>query len=241
MSLTGQNSWEDLAGEVNNDFLGNSFVATINIVEGSRYDFRIRAANKWGFGEFSDLTTILAATVPAQVDQASTSVVSLTGDVKVDWNLPSSRGSEITRYDVEFLTQAAAWLESSYCDGQESSILLTQTCQVPMSEFSGAFGLIQGDLIQVRIKAVNILGTGSPSVVNIIGARVRTVPKQMTAPQLGSDITETQLQLFWTPLAGTDTGDSAITAYELFWDAQSGTTSILLTSQEETSFTQTSL
>ena len=72
---------------------------------------------------------------------------------------------------------SAGWQESSFCDGQDSTILLTQTCQVPMSQFSGPFGLLQAELIQVRIIAVNNLGSGLPSVVNIAGAKVRTVPK----------------------------------------------------------------
>ena len=74
--------------------------------------------------------------------------------------------------------------------------------------------------------AANSVGLGTYSVVNTLGARVRTVPGQMTSPQLGTEVTETQLEILWTELTGADTGNSEILGYQLYWDAQTGTSDI---------------
>lgn len=45
---------------------------------------------------------------------------------------------------------------------------------------------------------------------------------------LGTNNNETQLDLKWTALSGTETGNSAILAYELYWDSNTGNANILL-------------
>ena len=58
----------------------------------------------------------------------------------------------------------------------------------------------------------------------------------MATPNLGSDITETQLQIEWTAMTEPEeTGNSDIIAYELYWDAQTGITDVLLVSTTQLS------
>ena len=88
-----------------------------------------------------------------------------------------------------------------------------------MSEFSDTLNLSFDSLIQVRVSATNSIGNSIYSVVNTIGARVRSVPNQMESPTLGTDITETQLDIRWNALTGASSGNSDIISYQLFWDA----------------------
>lgn len=55
-------------------------------------------------------------------------------------------------------------------------------------------------------------------------------PDKMAPVFLGSNNNETQLELKWTQLSGSQTGNSAITTYELYWDSNTGTANILLKS-----------
>lgn len=82
-----------------------------------------------------------------------------------------------------------------------------------MSEFSETFGLGLDHLIQVRVSAANDIGSSTHSIVNTIGARVRVKPSQMSEPTLGTDVTENQLEILWTALAGASTGNSDILGY----------------------------
>lgn len=47
---------------------------TSGVVSGTPYQFRYRAANKLGWGEFSDTVTVYAAEVPAKPTEISTSI-----------------------------------------------------------------------------------------------------------------------------------------------------------------------
>jgi hypothetical protein len=49
----------------------------------------------------------------------------------------------------------------SQCDGSDPAILAASTCEVTMSTFTGSgFNLILGDLIQVKVRAINEKGAG---------------------------------------------------------------------------------
>ena len=87
--------------------------------------------------------------MPAQINPATTSIESVAGAVRIQWTKPASNGAEITSYKVEFST-SAGWQTSSSCNGI-AEVLLTQTCTVPMSEFSDTLSLTFNELIQVRV------------------------------------------------------------------------------------------
>ena len=75
------------------------------------------------------------------------------------------------------------------------------------------YNLVEGDLIQARIKAENVNGWGDISEVNIIGATVQDVPGTMTAPVKGSATTTTVIQVNWS--AASDNGGATIDSYNL--------------------------
>ncbi len=69
------------------------------------------------------------------------------------------------------------------------------------------------------MSAYNIIGWNVPSEANIDGAKVRTEPVQMGTPTRGSQTTEHQIEVLWTPLTLTDDLRGApIVTYHLQWD-----------------------
>mmetsp|Transcript_9440 Transcript_9440/g.8972 ORF Transcript_9440/g.8972 Transcript_9440/m.8972 type:complete len:254 (+) Transcript_9440:2696-3457(+) len=62
----------------------------------------------------------------------------------------------------------------------------------------------------------------------------------MAAPTLLSN-TDTEITVQWTPLTSTDTGNSAITAYNLYWDNAGGTVNIHLVEDDVTQYTVTGI
>ena len=61
----------------------------------------MRARNIFGWGDFSTVLTVTAATTPAQPVAASTAL-DANGDVVVSWTAPGNRGSAITAYQITF-------------------------------------------------------------------------------------------------------------------------------------------
>ena len=60
-------AYQLLVGGTSN-FNDLSYIVSFGIIEGVEYQIIVKAANRWGIAEqFSDPTTILAATTPSQV------------------------------------------------------------------------------------------------------------------------------------------------------------------------------
>jgi len=107
---------------------------------------------------------------------------------------------------------------------------------------SGSFNLAFDSLVAVRVSGINSIGQGQASSVNTSGARIRRVPSAMTVPSKSfGDMTS--ITLSWTALSSaSDTGNSPITEYNIYWDQGSGgsaTSSIYLGAS--TSYTITGL
>ena len=63
----------------------------------------------------------------------------------------------------------------------------------------------------------------------------------MSSPALGTDNTETHLEITWSELTGEDAGNSEILGYQLYWDSGTGVADIALLEATGTSHVQTSL
>jgi hypothetical protein len=111
--------WYDLIG-LSQDFMLLEHVHSSDIIPGQIYEFQIRAKNKWGWGEWSGVTWIVASTWPEDVAKPVTSIDPTTGGVLIDWAKPDDHSSEIFRYVIEIQSMLSAdtWVqEMDYCDG----------------------------------------------------------------------------------------------------------------------------
>ena len=102
------------------------------IIPGTSYKFRIRAANIHGFGEFSGTITIKAAGLADQVQTVVTSINPVTGGVTIAWIAPHDGSQDISSYLVEIQNAAANnfFEDETTCGGVDPS--LTQ-CTIPMN------------------------------------------------------------------------------------------------------------
>jgi hypothetical protein len=161
------------------NFIGDEYYATAEINAGYTYMIRIRARNYWGWGDFSEIITIKASTVPAQVDTPVTSIEAVTGGIRVTWTEPDNKSDTITAYLIEAQLPSFEWAE--ICDGTDSTIVTNQGCIIPMSTFweASTYNKEYNDLVQFRVTAYNVNGWGESSSPNTEGALVYTVPSYM--------------------------------------------------------------
>jgi len=72
------------------------------LVTGGDYQFRARASNSFGWGAFSNVVTIKADDVPAQIAPVTTSVENIY--TRISWSLPSTtNGAPIIEYAIFIL------------------------------------------------------------------------------------------------------------------------------------------
>jgi hypothetical protein len=82
------------------------------------------------------------------------------------------------------------------------------------------FSYIFDTTVYFKVEAINSLGAGLNSTLNLVGANIRSIPSAMAVPFNGVwGTSETQIMVNWTSLTGANTGNSAILGYELYWDA----------------------
>jgi hypothetical protein len=84
----GSSTWTELVG-LSSDYPGVSYIVASGVASGTTYQFQIKAKNKWGWGAYSSVTSILAASAPSQISAAATSYDSATGGVIIAWSAPS--------------------------------------------------------------------------------------------------------------------------------------------------------
>jgi hypothetical protein len=101
------------------------------------------------------------------------------------------------------------------CPGTNAA--LTE-CLVPIAVLTASpFNLPFDELIVAQVSAYNSYGWGATSAINTAGAKIRRVPDTMGVP-LEVSRTDSTISIRWTALTGVKTGNSPITAYNLYWD-----------------------
>ena len=174
--------WTHLVG-FESDSLDLSYRATGSIIPSHTYQFRIRAQNKWGWGEWSSIVHVKASTWPEVVAEPTTAIDPDNGNVIVTWAAPDARGSDIISYLIEFqdATDPNTWTEDViYCNGAAPEVIAEASCSIPMSRFTSgilAFNYSLGELILVRVTATNEKGSSdAPSAVSTGSATAKVVP-----------------------------------------------------------------
>lgn len=87
----------DLAG-ASTEYLLTTYTLSSGPVAGGEYGFRYRAANKYGWGPWSEVATIAAADVPDQPAEIVSAIVDVY--VKFSWVAPDFKSSALTAYEI---------------------------------------------------------------------------------------------------------------------------------------------
>lgn len=193
------------------------------LTNGTAYLFRVAAVNGIGTSGYATSSAVTPATVPG----APTSVTASAGSAQasLSWTAPSTGGSAITDYIVEFSSDSGVnW--STFSDGTSTAASATVT------------GLTNGTAYIFRVSAVNAVGTGSVS-----SSSSAVTPSSGTAPlaptSLSANAGSAQLALSWT--APSSNGGSAITGYSVQYTPAGGSATTVSTGGTSTSYTLTGL
>ncbi|NBW92416.1 MAG: hypothetical protein EBR53_08205, partial [Actinobacteria bacterium] len=188
-STNGGSTWTTF-----NDGTSSATTASVTgLTNGTQYIFRVSAQNSVGTGVASSWTTSVAPrTAPGT--PSNLSLTPGASSIAASWTAPSSGGSTITDYIVEYSTNGSTW--TTFNDGLSTSASATIS------------GLTNGTAYYVRVSAVNIAGTGT-AVTSGSTSTPRTTP---SAPSISSITAgDTELSVGFTAGA---TGGSAITSYQ---------------------------
>jgi hypothetical protein len=165
------------------------------LLNGTPYQFRIRAVNVAGDGPTSDATTAVA---PRDVPGAPRNVAGIPGigSVRVNWLAPlDTGGSPVTGYKLERRAGNGAWVTVA------ANLAATPTSR-------NVIGLLNGTSYTFRVSAISAGGTGAATVSTPVVAGAPTAPRNLTiTPQRG------KVNLSWT--APSSSGGLPLTGYRI--------------------------
>ena len=166
------------------------------LTNGTRYYFQVRANNSNGSGPYSAQTsnsTAIPATIPDPPINLSTS--SGISSISISWNPPVNNGGAlISSYTLQYRTGAGNW----------TTIPLISPTTSPQYIITG---LNQSTTYDIQIAAVNVVGTGSYSI--IVTGQTDSTPNNPT--DLHGNRGNAQVSLNWT--APSNNGGTPIVNY----------------------------
>lgn len=122
LQVLSSGSWVEAIG-ISTPNLLNTVTLTspdFTVTSGERYTFRWAAVNIFGTSAYSPTAQILAASVPAQPNPVTLSVLT-NGDLQISWTDPTDTGGSgvlITDHVIVIVTKASTYVEEpSLCDG----------------------------------------------------------------------------------------------------------------------------
>ena len=189
------------------DGVSTSTAATVTgLTNGMTYQFRVKAVSSGGTSEASSTATAIVG-VPSAPTSLSATPLGLS--VRLSWTAPTQNGgSAITDYVAQFSADSGAtW--STFSDSVSTSTTTTVT------------GLTNGLTYQLRVSAVNSVGTSAYSSVVIAvpwAASLPSAPLDLAIASYGLN----QVGLSWT-IPATNGGDT-ITDYVIEYSSSSGST-----------------
>jgi hypothetical protein len=224
-SKTTTGSWTTLTGLTQDQTNTYLSVSVVESGETSLF-FRIRARNKYGFGEYSSIVAIKASSAPDKVDMPDARWVSISdteAGIEISWNAPSSNNEPITAYSVEIADNNSTFDESSECNGSSDAIKSSRTCTVSATELEGPNFLLEfRDPIHIKVKAQNIHDWGDFSYENT-ALQIQRAPSAVSNVDRGPATTSNQIQITWDALTTNDEiGDSSILAYNVEREVTTG-------------------
>jgi hypothetical protein len=142
----------------------------------------IRARNIYGFGEFSEIASLIPDSVPSMMNSVETSLSYPA--VTISFTEPFENGRAITQYEIQIYSYISNAYETdlTFCDGSQQATIDLMSCTVQMSTLLNSYGFSRGQLIIARVRAYNQVGWGQYSSQNSAGVHVQTEPTFMNVP-----------------------------------------------------------
>jgi len=166
--------WDNGNGVVNVNLVGYStpylhpyFTVISGVTAGALYNFKYRARNVYGWGDFSDEVTLKAARQPEQMLPVQTLIEN--NFVKISWDYPNDNSDTVNEYEVLIRESDLNTYKSEilYCDGRSQAIIQKRYCLIPMTVLRAApYSLQFQNYLAVKIRAKNALGWGLYSDLN---------------------------------------------------------------------------
>ena len=82
--------------------ISSTIYLVVGLTAGTTYEFKIEARNDFGYSSYSNVLSMLCATIPAVPTSVTTTIDSYENGstVRVAWQLSTTNGSPITAYKV---------------------------------------------------------------------------------------------------------------------------------------------
>jgi hypothetical protein len=171
-------------------------LTTLNLVNGTSYDFQVASKNMLGWSEYSDTLVASPRKVPDPISNIA--ATALNQGLRVRWNTQgvNNGGYPITGYQVQYVpgkvsTPSDAWKPIDI-DGIYSST-------------TDLSGLENGITYRIRVMQINAIGSSLPALSTVIQAVPGVVSLAPTG--LFISIGNARVTLFWTAPANTGTND----------------------------------
>jgi len=215
--------------------LGLSFLDA-DLTSGSRYKFRVRSRNEFGYSDYSDEIELLVAFVPMLPVPPVTSVIA--SDVILTWTAPYNNGSPITKYLITIRQSDNTYTESPYCNGQLEATRASLLCTIPLASLTASpYTLVQGNTVNAKVIAYNFYGPSTESDVGS-GAIIVLVPQ----PPIGLANAPSVTTAYVIGLTWNDdmrTGGAPIIDYRVSYDQSTGIYIVLAQGLTTRSYTTT--
>ena len=187
--------------------------ATSYVIEGleleTSYEIQVAAVNSAADTRSSDVTATTNAP-PNAPPSAPTGVngVATSNSIEVNWNAPSvDNGQPVTGYRV-YIKE-----ENSAAAATPSMIITSPTTSYEI------LNLVRGTRYEIRVAAINSVGTGDLSEVVIVQTLSTSPPGVPGTPTLTA-VTHNSIMVMWE--AATDMNDGAATVYRVYWRPDEG-------------------
>lgn len=179
--------------------LVNSYTQTTGFAKSLTYTYRVRAMDLIGYGQYSNLLTVVPMDLPDQTDIPVTVIKGI--NVKISWIEPFGNGDPIFKYRVYLQMKSGLFrLEDTFCNEKDTA--LSRSCMIPMSILTGPiYQLVKYDLIVAQVESANAIGYGLISEPNIIGAQAEELPLVAGTPVRGPLTSHLVLDVNWTTIA----------------------------------------